>query len=340
MNYIGNGNGELCLTNIARLDGNVTFCNDSSGIIDFGGKLSDKSKFSKLGNGIGKIRVLSTIFEGDCDIYSESRDTVYIDTPIVSRGFKFINKAKGNLVQLRKGFTMEPDTTFIFEDKGSGLNSLTNNGESIVLHSGKITVSGKGNSIIGLKVAFGGNINIITDGGGQLSLLNGKIDWNGETIRFKYNRSKTGNTYINLYTKDIADYLYVETNVFLSLFGSYADNTKILVNSPDGFGRIFLYGDYNSTVSINYSGTENSCLIAYNDKINDLHFNADNDGMLYIEKKVELGSNVTINHYSHCRLYFRNGITIGDGAVINVAASNTKNIEITTDIPAGAVVNY
>lgn len=303
--------------------------------------MNTNASISKTGKGTGSLQILGTTFEGQCNIYSDSSEPICINTPKIANNFTFKNISSNSWIQIRKGWTQEPNSTLIFKDTSKKTTSLTNHGEALKTYNGTIFVSGEGHGTIGLIGAFGGTINIINDGTtGELSLRNGKTDWNEETIRFKIIPKSYTEIYNNILTQKIGKNLDIESTYNTNLNGSFDNNTKIRITGEKNWGTIHLNGNYTGLISLNFESTPNSSLVLYNNNIKNLKCNIKNNASnITIYATTKLGKNVTINNESKYPIRIQNN-QIGDNSIINISEKQNSTFYITEDIPAGTTVNY
>ena len=247
----------------------------------------------------------------------------------------FYLTAEGN------GFiNIEPNTEFTINNPTS---MPFYNWGNLQLKSGQINISGTGKSYFILIGKFSGLLNVIIDGNIPLELWSKKFDWNGETIRFKgytVQGSASPSRYGYIQTDGIQGNLDIESCTGVNMYGNFANNTKIRIDGSSSLGYVHLYGNYSDTVSIHMNCSDGAILYSYNDKIEDLTYNANNAGKLAINAKVNLGKNIIINNNSKRKITINTGINIGDNVIININKNYPSNINITEDIPAGATVNY
>lgn len=342
--YTGRSSRYLLFNSIASIKGNAEIENNSNAYINFKGKLNADSKLKCSGASSSGFYIYGNVsVEGNVELYNDSSSSFSIENCNIPNGTVIKNISKSGTFALDSGgngfIEFEPNTEFIIEN--SGRNTFYCWGD-LKLNSGQINISGEGPGLI-LIGTYGGLLNLIIDGDVLLEMYSLKNDWFGETIRFKGYTvgSKIPSRRCYIKTNNIGNYLDVESCVYVNLYGSFDDNTKIRIDGSSSLGKVNLYGDYSGLVSLHMNCSNHSAgVVSYNDKLEDLTYTAKNQGILYIKANANLGKGVVVNNLSKYRVNLESGANIGDNVVINVREDYPSNLYIKESIPAGSTVDY
>ena len=323
---------------------NLPIENNSNASVDFKGKLNANSKLKCSGASSSGFYISNNVsIKGNVELYNDSVRNFTVKSCNIPDGTVIKNVSALGGVTLdgsNNGFIeIEPNTEFIIEN--SGRNSFYV-WYDLKLSSGRINLSGNGASFI-LGGIYGGLLNVVEDGDFSLEMSSLKADWAGETIRFKGYTvgSRPNSRYCYIKTKNIGTYLDVESCVYVNLYGSFDDNTKIRIDGSNSLGKVNLYGHYSDLVSLHMNcSNHGASVVSYNDKLEDLTYNAKNQGVLYIKSNANLGKGVVVNNFSKYRVNLESGANIGDNVVINVREDYPSNLYIKESIPAGSTVDY
>ena len=345
LNYVGEGTGSLEVKSTAVIPEKCIIENDSKSYISLFDEMSDNSLLKKSGSGTGNFNLYGTV-EGNAEFRNDSNNYMSIYSQQIPDGtfIKYLSKSKRGYFILGEFTHWVSGTEFTVEDISDNYINFSTWADNVEINTGKITLSGNGPSTFVLQGRFGGNLNIVDDGGAYSYLNVNKTDWNGETIRFRMNRGQPSGVdkRIALWTSNIGRYLDIESVPSLNLYGSYADNTKIRITGESNYGTITLKGNFEGTINVEMNGVPGSWLGLYQniDDSSKVVFNSDHGGDLTINAGSVIDGIVTFNNHSNKMIYVLKGVTIHDGAVINVREDYPSNVSITEDIPAGATVNY
>ena len=332
------------VSNVALFNGASGIFNNSNGFIKFSGQMTDGALIKRTGSGSGDLLISeNTKVLGTSEFYNEGSGSIEVNNGYIPDGFICKNKSKYGKVKFFANNIMNPNTEFVVENLDNSSASFEG-WSNLNIKNTKITFSGKGSGGAEFAYSIGGNLNLDCEGPCIAVFYVNTDDWHNNTLRYNvyYKNGYVGSKYLEIWTSEWGPYLDVDSVKFISLSGYYADNTRIHVIGDSNYGAVYLYGSYSGTVEIEYNGSSGSYLYFYNNlgSRNNIVFNAPNMGSLKIYSNVDIKGRLTVNNYSGKYVFVCDGVTIGDGAIINVSAANTKDIKITTDIPAGAVVNY
>ena len=327
--------------------GESTFYNESPSPINVKGTVRDGSYMKRTGNGWGSLIISeNTTIEGNCEIYSESSNSINFENAVIPNNFIFENKTKRGSMRFYSDCILHPNVKFTVE-RAEDLDTRVSTWSRFeVVKDAKLTFSGTGRAIMEPCYTFGGHLNLQSDGYYGLVLQVGKDDWNGETIRYNiYNFEKSLFTkYLWVRTLKWGPYLDVDSvkTIYLEPSSSFADKTKIHVTGNDEYGAVSLCGAYSGTVEIEYNASPNSEMYLYNNLStgNKIVFNAPNSGSLKCFNTAVIEGVLTVNNKSSKRVNIQENVNIGNGVIINVREDYPSNLYISTDIPAGATVNY
>ena len=343
--YTGDTSAQLLIRNIAELGNMSEFCNTGNNGITFYGKMYDGAKISFEGHKGGVFSIQNGVnIEGNCTLVNETSDSFYMKNVNVPDGVVLKNiGSRGNFSLLTSGggvVDIEPGTEFICINDNV-YNYGLQNWSSLKLRNG--TVHLKNGSII-LNGGFGGNL--IVNGLTGISLMHSVInyDWNGQEIKFKLysNISNPPEKHLYLNTKNIENFIYVESPVSVSLNGSFADDTSIKISGTGDNGSISFSGKYSGDLNLSFVGGVGSGIQFYNDinKLENLTFNSVGSGKLIVQSGVLLGSNIMINNSSSKSIYVNSGVSIGDNVSIDISSDNKSDIYISENVPAGTYLSY